>query len=94
MTIDRYTKTLLTLIGIALTAIAVNLWTGADLSRALQPRAAEAQRIMTVPKDWGKVVGFIPGHVYLEAVDGTIRLVNIGATGAPIGTIGLLIARD
>ena len=93
MTIDRYTKAVLTLIGVALTATAVNLWMPADWSRALRPRLAEAQpRQITVPKDWGKAAGFIAGHVYLEAADGTIRLVAIGGT-TPVGVV-LVIARN
>ena len=93
-TIDRYTKALLTLIGAALTMIALNLWVGPQ--RWLEPRAAEAQpgRHITAPKAWGKAVGFIAGHVYLEAENGTIRLVNIGGTTGPIGGVVLEITRN
>lgn len=93
MTIDRYTKAVLTLIGAALTLIALNLWVAPE--RGLAPRAAEAQgRRMTLPKAWGKAVGFIPGHVYLENEGGTIRLVNLGATGSPIGAVVVEIDRN
>ena len=96
MRLDRYTHALLTLIGVALAAIAVNLWIGPAGLRVAGPRVAEAQagKQITLPKDWGKPVGFIAGHVYLEAADGTIRLVNIGGAGAPIGSVGLVIARN
>lgn len=93
MTTDRLTKALLALIAVALTTIAVNLWIGDP--RALVPASAEAQgRRMTIPKAWGKAVGFIPGHVYLENEGGTIRLVNLGATGSPIGAVVFEIDRN
>jgi hypothetical protein len=93
MTTDRYTKALLTLIAAALTTIALSLWVGPE--RWLEPRAAEAQgRHITIPKAWGKAVGFIPGHVYLESENGTIRLVNVGATGSPIGALVFEIDRN
>ena len=93
MRVDRLTKALLTLIAAALTTIAVSLWIGPE--RGLAPGTAEAQgRRIALPKAWGKAVGFIPGHVYLESENGTIRLVNLGATGSPIGAIVFEIDRN
>lgn len=93
MTSDRLTKALLTLIAAALTTIAASLWIGPE--RGLAPGAAEAQgRRITIPKAWGKAVGFIPGHVYLENEGGTIRLVNLGATGSPIGAVVFEVDRN
>ena len=94
MRIDRYTKALLTLIALALAVIAVTPWLGAARwSPALRPGNAEAQaaRHIAVPKDWGKAVGFIPGYAYLEAADGTIRLVSIASE--PVGHAALVITR-
>ena len=93
MSIDRLTKALLTVIAAALTTIALSLWSGPE--RGLAPGPAEAQgRRITIPKAWGKAVGFIPGHVYLENDGGTIRLVNLGATGSPIGAVVFEIDRN
>ena len=93
MTTDRVTKALLTVIAAALTTIALSLWIGPE--RGLAPGAAEAQgRRITISKTWGKAVGFIPGHVYLENEGGTIRLVNLGATGSPIGAVVFEIDRN
>lgn len=93
MTPDRYTKAVLTLIAAALTMVALSLWLGPE--RGLAPGAAEAQgRRLTIPKAWGKAVGFIPGHVYLEGENGTIRLVNVGATGSAIGAVVFEIDRN
>lgn len=94
MRIDRYTKALLTLIALALAAIAVNPWLAAGRWAPLvRPGGAEAQgvRQIAVPKDWGKAVGFIPGYAYLEAADGTIRLVSIASE--PVGHAALVIVR-
>ncbi len=94
MRIDRYTKALLTLIALALAAIAVTPWLAAGRwPAALRPGGAEAQAVrqIAVPKDWGKAVGFIPGYAYLEAADGTIRLVSIASE--PVGHAALVILR-
>ncbi len=91
MRIDRYTKALLTLIALALAVIAVNPWlAAARWPQALRPGRAEAQAVrqIAVPRAWGKAVGFIPGFTYLEAEDGTIRLVNIA-----VGHAVLVITR-
>jgi hypothetical protein len=95
MRIDRTTKALLTVIAAALAAIALNPWLPAPGWRdAVRPGPAEAQgvRTISVPKDWGRAAGFIPGYAYLEAADGTIRLVSI-STNEPVGGAVLVITR-
>lgn len=95
MTTDRFTTSLLALIGAALTLIALNPWLATlrwpDVVRPA-PAEAQAVRTISVPRDWGKAVGFIPGYAWLEAADGTIRLVSIGTT-EPVGGAVLVITR-
>jgi hypothetical protein len=51
-------------------------------------RSAEAQAVVAVPRDYGKLVGFLGSRAFFEAPDGTIRGVNVDATGAaPLVTI-------
>ena len=77
MTADRYTKALLTVIALALVAIAGHLWMG-----QLRPRDAHAQTVapkyeMNVPKGWGTFVSFSNNNLLLEAPDGTYRIVDV-----------------
>ena len=82
MSIDRYVKTMLTVIAVALVVIAVRPWVPDGLFGALAPDAAQAQSAVpkhdiTVPKSWGKLVGYSTGNLLLEASDGTMRVVDI-----------------
>jgi hypothetical protein len=45
MSIDRYTKAILTVIALALTALAVNPWLGTSPTLSWTPRAVEAQQV-------------------------------------------------
>ncbi len=77
MVIDRYCKAVFTVIAIALAALALHPWVA-----RLRPPAAEAQggRVeyeVTLPRAWGKVVGYSNGNVLLEAADGTLRDVDL-----------------
>ncbi len=87
MTLDPYTKAVLTVIALALSAIALNPWVAPErLLRALGPDTAEAQRRkeISIPAAWGKVVGYSDGYGLLEAADGTLRQVGLG-TGSVTG---------
>ena len=91
MKIDLYTKGVLTLIAVALTVIALNRWiTPHRWLQALQPQHAEAQRGITVPKAWGKVVAYSGGgwNILFEAPDGSLRVVH------PRKGLDTLIKRD
>src|SRR5712664_3127848 len=72
---DRYVKGALTVIALALVAIAGNLWL-----TELRPRAAVAETPakyeIGVPKAWGKLVGFSNNNLMLESSDGLLRIVE------------------
>ena len=77
---DRYTKIVLTVIAVALVVIAVRPLMPSVLER-VQPEIAQAQTItpkyeVTVPKAWGKLVGFSNNNLLLEAPDG-LRVVDV-----------------
>jgi hypothetical protein len=78
---DRYTKLVLTVIAIALVAIAARPFVPAWLE-ALSPDSAQAQGPVAkyevvVPKAWGKFVGFSNNNLLLEASDGSMRIVDV-----------------
>ncbi|HXH85011.1 MAG TPA: hypothetical protein VNN07_19035 [Candidatus Tectomicrobia bacterium] len=79
MTIDRYTKVVLTVIALALVALAGRPWTERLLA-ALAPDPVQAQTIakyeVPVPKAWGKLVGFSNGNLLLESAEG-LRIVDV-----------------
>ncbi len=82
MTVDRYTRILLTVIAVALTVIAVRPWLpAADVREALVPGVAQAQGLppryeVNVPKAWGKYLAFSNGNLLLEGADGW-RIVDV-----------------
>jgi hypothetical protein len=71
--VDRYTKTVLTIIALALTVLVVRPWIP-------EPSPAQAQvpkYDVTVPKEWGKFVAYSNNNLLLEAPDKTMRVVDI-----------------
>ena len=80
MTVDRYTKVVLTVIAIALVALAVQPFAPTLLGSA-RPDPAWAQTTapkyeVTVPKSWGKFVGFSNNNLLLESAEG-MRIVDV-----------------
>jgi hypothetical protein len=76
MTLDRYLKAVLTVIAVALVAIALNPWlAGLSLSRA--DAQVPAKYELTIPKAWGKIIGYSNQNLLMEASDGTLRTVDI-----------------
>lgn len=75
MLADRYVKGVLTVIALALVAIAAHLWQG-----QLRPAAVDAQTLaryeVSLPKAWGKLVGFSNNNLLLESSDG-LRIVDV-----------------
>jgi len=76
MLADRYVKGLLTVIALALVAIAAHLWQG-----QLRPGAVDAQTPakyeVGIPKAWGKLVGFSNNNLLLESSDGILRVIDV-----------------
>jgi hypothetical protein len=76
MLADRYVKGVLTVIALALVAIAAHLWQG-----QLRPAVVDAQTLaryeVGVPRAWGKLVGFSNNNVLLESSDGILRVIDV-----------------
>lgn len=77
MHLDRWTKVVLSVIAVALVALAAHAW----LER-LTPTRAEAQTTtpkyeIALPKAWGKIVNFSNGNFLMESSDGTMRIVDL-----------------
>ncbi len=83
MTVDRYTKVVLTVIAVALIAIAARPWLPeSGLLTTLYPDPAQAQTAVpkyeiSVPKKWGKFVSFSNNNLLLEGADGMWRIVDL-----------------
>lgn len=78
MPTDRYTKTVLTLIAVALVAIAAQ----PRVPQLLRPAPADAQTAtakyeVTVPRAWGKLINFSNGNLLLEDSEGVLRIVDV-----------------
>ena len=77
MHVDRWTKVVLSVIAAGLVALAGHAW----LER-LTPSRAEAQTAtpkfeVSLPKSWGKITHFSNGNLFMEASDGTMRIVDL-----------------
>ena len=77
MHLDRWTKVVLSMIAVALVALAAHAWV-----ERLMPRQAEAQTTtpkyeIALPKAWGKIVNFSNGNFLMESSDGTMRIVDL-----------------
>jgi len=76
MLTDRYVKSVLTVIAVALMAIAANLWL-AQLRPAVAVAETPAKYEISIPKTWGKLVGFSNNNLLLESSDGMLRIVDV-----------------
>ena len=82
MTIDRYTKAVLTVIAVALGVIAARPWlpeSGWPDALRLAPAQAQsmAVREATIPKAWGKFHSYGAGNLLLEGSDKSLRIVDL-----------------
>ena len=82
MTIDRYTKAVLTIIAVALVVIAARpYFPSTSWPQVLRVAPAQAQsmaaREATIPKAWGKLTSYGSGNLYLEGPDKSLRIVDL-----------------
>ena len=83
MPMDRYTKAVLTVIAMALVVIAARpFFTESGWPELLSIATAQAQlpagvREATIPKAWGKYVGYQSGNLLLEGPDHSLRVVDL-----------------
>lgn len=97
MVTDRYVKTVLTIIAVALVVIAVRPWvSGSTLLQVVRPEPALAQGAgpkyeVTVPRAWGKFVAFSNNNLLLEGSDQTLRVVDIEGRAPEFPRIKALI---
>lgn len=88
---DRYLRGVLTVIAVALSAIALNAWlTTVGLPRA---EAQGAKYDISIPKSWGKVVGFAGGDVLFEDHEGNLRQVETYGKGSDFPRIKVNVTR-
>jgi hypothetical protein len=79
---DRYVKIVLTVIAVALVAIAVHPWLAAtSMLDSVAPTPAQAQAVakyeVMIPKEWGKYIAFSNGNLLMEAADKSLRIVDV-----------------
>jgi len=83
MTLDRYSKAVLTVIALALVVIAARPfipesgWLGLLRPEPVLAQGAVPKYEVTVPKAWGKLVGFSSNNLLLEGPDQTLRIVDV-----------------
>ncbi len=97
MKVDRYTRTVLTVIAAALVVIAASPWLPETaLLDTVRPELAHAQGAVpkyevTGPKAWGKLVAFSNNNLLLEAPDQTLRIVDVEGKAPEFPEIKALI---
>lgn len=97
MVIDRYTKSVLTVIAIALVAIAAQaLLSSSTVLDLVRPGVADAQTgtakyEVTVPKSWGKLINFSNGNLLLEGPEGVLRIVDVEGRGPEYPKVKALV---
>jgi hypothetical protein len=97
MIADRYARIALTVIVAALVVIAARPWLPeGGPSAMLHPRPAVAQTSVpkyevTIPKAWGKYIGFSNNNILLEAPDHTLRVVDVEGNAPQFPRIKMLI---
>jgi hypothetical protein len=95
VTIDRYTRLVLTAIAVALIVIAARPWLSGAFD-ALRPASADAQNIaalyeVTIPKSWGRLVSFSDKKLLLEAPDQSLRIVDVDGRAPDFPKVRVLI---
>jgi len=76
MTVDRYTKAVLTVIALALVALAARPLLPALTPAAVSAETAAPKYEVAIPKSWGKYLAYSNNNLLLEAPDGW-RIVDV-----------------
>ena len=77
MHVDRWTKVVLSVIAIALTALAAHAWLDRLTPTRSEASTATPKYEVSLPKSWGKIVNFSNGNFLMESSDGTMRIVDL-----------------
>ena len=97
MVLDRYVKVVLTVIAVALVAIAVRPWLPeSGVMQLLRPDPALAQMLtpryeVTVPKSFGKLIGYSSGNLLMEDKEGALRVVDLDGKPPEIPKVRVLV---
>jgi hypothetical protein len=92
MIADRYLKTVLTVIALALAVIAVRPWLPAPAPAQAQTSSAKYE--VSVPKSWGRYVAFSNNNLLLETPDGVLRIVDVEGKAPEYPKVKVLISRQ
>ncbi len=92
MIADRYVKTVLTVIALALAAIAVRPWLPPP--DPAQAQTSSAKYEVSVPKSWGRYVAFGNNNLLLETPDGVLRIVDVEGKAPEYPKVKVLINRQ
>ncbi len=77
MRTDRYLKAVLTVIAVALVAIAVNSWLATLAPYRAEAQTATAKYEVALPKSWGKILSFSNQNLLMESTNGILRVVDL-----------------
>lgn len=77
MHVDRYTKSVLTVIAVALAALAGHAWSDRLAVPPAEAQTSQPKYEVGLPRSWGKIINFSNGNLLMEASDGTLRLVDL-----------------
>ena len=77
MHVDRLTKVVLSVIAVALMALAAHAWLERLIPTMAEAQTATPKHEVSLPRSWGKIVNFSNGNFLMESSDGTMRIVDL-----------------
>lgn len=89
MVVDRYTKLMLTVIAVALSVLALRSWFPGPGPAQAQTTTPKYQ--VTLPRSWGKLVGYSNNNLLLEGPDGKLRIVDVEGKAPEYPRVKVLI---
>lgn len=94
MRLDAYVKAVLTIIAVALVVIALNPWVAGVAPGRADAQMAEPKYEVSLPRAWGKILGYSNQNVLMEAADGTLRSVDLEGKAPEYPRLKVLIHRQ